>query len=205
MLFACAWFQSAISMSDQLKMFKEYKDKLKAVAGKKKAAEIISKTLFLIVTGSDDLANTYFTTPFRSLQYDLPSYIELVVQSASSFLQVRTYVPRDIALLEKSALVWVSLYSGMRLFLAGTAWFGSKKDRGGRSPPNRMRAVAEDHRRRVRQALRAFIQPGSRHAEQPPRPGVAEAERHLRRCQAGGVHRHVYASARPDPTPLRLW
>ncbi|MQM05385.1 hypothetical protein Taro_038197 [Colocasia esculenta] len=78
---------SAISMSDQLKLFKEYKEKLKAIAGEKKAADIISKSLFVVVSGTDDIANTYFTTPFRRLQYDLPSYIEFVVRLASSFLQ----------------------------------------------------------------------------------------------------------------------
>jgi hypothetical protein len=74
-------------MDDQLKMFKEYKKKIKAVAGEKTAEEIISKSIYVVVTGTDDLVNTYFTTPFRR-NYDLSTYIQLVVQFASKFYQV---------------------------------------------------------------------------------------------------------------------
>lgn len=80
--------QQAISMTQQLNLFKEYKQKLKEIAGEKRANAIISKSLYSVITGTDDLANTYFTTPFRSVEYDLPSYIKFVVQHASSFLQV---------------------------------------------------------------------------------------------------------------------
>ena len=75
-------------MDDQLNLFKEYKEKLKAIAGEERAAYIISESIYCIVTGTDDLANTYFTTPFRKAEYDLLSYINFVVQSASSFFQV---------------------------------------------------------------------------------------------------------------------
>ncbi|OAY68946.1 GDSL esterase/lipase EXL3, partial [Ananas comosus] len=78
---------SVLKMDDQLKLFKEYKEKIKTIAGEKKADYIISQSLYLIVTGTDDLANTYFTTPFRSVEYDLPSYIKFVVQEASKFFQ----------------------------------------------------------------------------------------------------------------------
>ncbi|XP_042438216.1 GDSL esterase/lipase EXL3-like isoform X1 [Zingiber officinale] len=77
----------AISMTQQLNLFKEYKQKLKEIAGEKRANAIISKSLYSVITGTDDLANTYFSTPFRSVEYDLPSYIKFVVQCASSFLQ----------------------------------------------------------------------------------------------------------------------
>ncbi|KAG6477830.1 GDSL esterase/lipase EXL3-like [Zingiber officinale] len=77
----------AISMTQQLNLFKEYKQKLKEIAGEKRANAIISKSLYSVITGTDDLANTYFSTPVRSVEYDLPSYIKFVVQCASSFLQ----------------------------------------------------------------------------------------------------------------------
>ncbi|XP_017701673.2 uncharacterized protein LOC108511800 [Phoenix dactylifera] len=76
----------ALTMDDQLNLFKEYKEKLKAIAGEKKASTIISRSLYIVVTGNDDIANTYFTSPFRR-NYDLSSYIRFVVQSASSFFQ----------------------------------------------------------------------------------------------------------------------
>jgi hypothetical protein len=75
-------------MDNQLDLFKEYKEKLKRVAGAHRTADIVSTSLYLVITGTDDLANTYFTTPFRR-DYDLESYIEFVVQSASDFIKVR--------------------------------------------------------------------------------------------------------------------
>ncbi|PKA56007.1 GDSL esterase/lipase EXL3 [Apostasia shenzhenica] len=80
-------FLSVISMPDQLKMFAEYKEKLKGIAGEARAAGIISGSLFVVCAGSDDLANTYYTTPFRKPHYDVPSYVNLLVSSASDFLQ----------------------------------------------------------------------------------------------------------------------
>lgn len=78
---------SVLNMTDQLNLFKEYKEKLKKIAGEDKAIDIVSKSIYLVVTGSDDIANTYFTAQFRRLQYDLPSYIDFLVQSASTFFQ----------------------------------------------------------------------------------------------------------------------
>lgn len=41
-----------------------------------------------MVAGSDDLANTYFTVGLRRLQYDINSYTDLMVEGASTFIQV---------------------------------------------------------------------------------------------------------------------
>lgn len=75
-------------MMDQLKLFAEYKEKLKAIAGEQKAAKIISEALYVICVGTDDVANTYFTTPFRVIDYDIPSYVNLLVSHASTFIKV---------------------------------------------------------------------------------------------------------------------
>lgn len=84
------YLQSVISLSDQLNMFKEYIGKLKASFGEKRTNFILANSLFLVVAGSDDIANTYFTIGIRKAQYDVPAYTDLMVNSASSFLQVRT-------------------------------------------------------------------------------------------------------------------
>lgn len=84
--------QSVLNMTDQLNLFKEYKEKLKTIAGEERAADIVARSMYLIVTGTDDIANTYFTAQIRKLQYDLPSYINFVVQQASSFYQVVLYI-----------------------------------------------------------------------------------------------------------------
>lgn len=78
---------SVISMGDQLKMFKEYIVKLKGVVGENRANFILANTLFLIVAGSDDLANTYFTIRTRQLHYDVPAYADLMVKGASDFIK----------------------------------------------------------------------------------------------------------------------
>lgn len=83
--------QSAISLPDQLKLFKEYVGKITAAVGEEQAAAIVAESLHIVVCGSDDIANTYFTTPFRRAHYDIPSYTDLMVDQASRFFQVYTH------------------------------------------------------------------------------------------------------------------
>ncbi|KAL7117553.1 hypothetical protein ACP275_03G078500 [Erythranthe tilingii] len=79
---------SVFSLSDQLKMFKEYIQKLTKIGGEEKSSYIIREGLVAIVTGSNDIANTYFgTLPVRRLQYDIPSYTDLLVSYGSTFVQ----------------------------------------------------------------------------------------------------------------------
>lgn len=78
---------SAISLSEQLEYFKEYIEKVKELVGVEKTNFIITNSLYFIVAGSDDIANTYYGTPFRRSQYDIHSYTDLMVHSASSFVQ----------------------------------------------------------------------------------------------------------------------
>jgi len=78
--------KSVLTMDNQLDLFEEYKGKLERVAGARRAGEIVATSLYMVVTGTDDLANTYFTTPFRR-DYDLESYIEFVVRCASDFIK----------------------------------------------------------------------------------------------------------------------
>ncbi|XP_017701675.2 GDSL esterase/lipase EXL3-like [Phoenix dactylifera] len=78
---------NVISMPDQLKMFEEYKERMKAIAGEERTASILSKSLYVVCAGTDDIANTYFTTPFRQQHYDIPSYVNLLITGASTFLE----------------------------------------------------------------------------------------------------------------------
>ena len=73
-------------MPDQLAMFHEYLGQVRAAAGDAKAAEILSRGIFAICAGSDDVANTYFTMRARS-NYDHASYARLLVRHASSFVE----------------------------------------------------------------------------------------------------------------------
>ncbi|KAI3913979.1 hypothetical protein MKW98_010791 [Papaver atlanticum] len=76
----------ALSMDKQMDMFKEYLAKVTAAGGEEKAKSILSESVYLVVAGSDDLANTYYLSRLRN-NYDIPAYTDLMVQGASSFIQ----------------------------------------------------------------------------------------------------------------------
>ncbi|CAH2050334.1 unnamed protein product [Thlaspi arvense] len=69
----------------QLDLFKEYTAKLKGLVGGERTSTILNNSVFLVVAGSNDLANTYFT--LRREQYDVPSYVDLIVRLASDFVK----------------------------------------------------------------------------------------------------------------------
>ncbi|XP_078162293.1 GDSL esterase/lipase EXL3-like [Carex rostrata] len=75
---------SAYTLWDQLQMFKEYKIKIEKVAGIERASKIVSDSVYLIFLGNNDIMTTYFSTNIRS-NYDIPSYVNYLVQAASSF------------------------------------------------------------------------------------------------------------------------
>ncbi|XP_030541474.2 GDSL esterase/lipase At5g42170-like [Rhodamnia argentea] len=78
---------SVIPMSTQLRLFDEYKTKLKSSIGEERADSIVANGLYIVSAGSNDIAATYLHTPTRIFNYSIPSYTELLVRSASSFLQ----------------------------------------------------------------------------------------------------------------------
>ncbi|CAL0313258.1 unnamed protein product [Lupinus luteus] len=72
---------------DQLDMFKEYIMKIKEAFDRNIATTIVSKSIYIVCIGSDDIANTYAQTPFRRAQYDIQSYTDFMASEASKFLQ----------------------------------------------------------------------------------------------------------------------
>ncbi|KAL6274121.1 hypothetical protein ACE6H2_024813 [Prunus campanulata] len=78
---------SVLSLSDQLDLFKKYLSKINAAVGEARTATILSKSIYIVCLGSDDIANTYYSTPLRRRQYDIPAYTDLMLKSASSFFQ----------------------------------------------------------------------------------------------------------------------
>ena len=69
-------------------MFKEYVGKLKGMVGENRTNFIIANSVVLVVSGTDDIANTYFIARVRQLQYDVPAYTDLMLNSATDFLKV---------------------------------------------------------------------------------------------------------------------
>ncbi|KAK8554838.1 hypothetical protein V6N13_118519 [Hibiscus sabdariffa] len=87
---------SVISLGDQLNYFKEYITKLKGIVGEDQTNFILAKSMVLVVAGSDDIANTYFVLRARKLQYDIPAYTDLMVNSAVEFLKVLKLQIKDV-------------------------------------------------------------------------------------------------------------
>ncbi|GLT74129.1 hypothetical protein SLA2020_459460 [Shorea laevis] len=78
---------SVLSLTDQLKLFMEYKEKIKLALGEEQTAAFISKALFFICVGSDDIVNTYYSTTLRRFEYDIDSYTNLTVSYGAQFFQ----------------------------------------------------------------------------------------------------------------------
>ncbi|XP_042502698.1 GDSL esterase/lipase At3g14820-like [Macadamia integrifolia] len=77
----------ALSLRVQLKLFEEYLEKVKSGIGEERSKEIVSESLYVVCTGTNDISTTYFPTPFRKLHYDIASYTDLMLQFASTFIQ----------------------------------------------------------------------------------------------------------------------
>jgi len=80
--------QNALSLADQIKLFKEYTNKLKATVGENRTSDIISQSVYLVCAGSNDITNTYFVLPIRRWTYSIPSYTDMMMNWASTFIQV---------------------------------------------------------------------------------------------------------------------
>ncbi|MBA0643245.1 hypothetical protein Goklo_027556, partial [Gossypium klotzschianum] len=78
---------NVIPMSGQLELFKECIKKIKGAVGEERAVTIISKAIYVVCTGSNDISYTYFSTPFRRPFYDINAYAEFNARYANQFLQ----------------------------------------------------------------------------------------------------------------------
>lgn len=58
------------------------------MVGEERTHFILTNSIYLVIAGSDDLANTYFTIGIRRLHYDVNSYTDLMVRGASNFVKV---------------------------------------------------------------------------------------------------------------------
>ncbi|KAK4774065.1 hypothetical protein SAY87_029084 [Trapa incisa] len=83
---------SVISLPDQLNLFKNYTRRIAAAVGRKQAADIVRWSIYIVMAGSNDIANNYYTLPFRKATHDVDSYTDLLVDNATSFYQGLYYV-----------------------------------------------------------------------------------------------------------------
>ncbi|KAL0724235.1 hypothetical protein Bca4012_038834 [Brassica carinata] len=74
-----------IPLSQQLKFFEEYIEKLNGMVGQERTTFIIKNSLFVIICGSNDIANNFFSLPTTQLQYNAASFTALMADNARSF------------------------------------------------------------------------------------------------------------------------
>jgi hypothetical protein len=73
-------------MKRELEMFKEYKKKLAAVVGDSKAASVISKAVYVICAGSNDVVQYFQSTSTENL--NLTQYSEHLKEMATQYVKV---------------------------------------------------------------------------------------------------------------------
>nr|VDD43499.1 unnamed protein product [Brassica oleracea] len=74
-----------IMTTQQLKFFEEYIEKLNGMVGQERTTFIITNSLFVIICGSNDIANNFFSLPTTQLQYNVASFTALMADNARSF------------------------------------------------------------------------------------------------------------------------
>lgn len=79
--------ESIIPISQQLEYFKEYIEKVKQLVGKGKAQFILHNSIFIILSGNNDIANTCGDNPFRKMLLDDDFFTDRLVNLAASFIQ----------------------------------------------------------------------------------------------------------------------
>ena len=80
--------QNVIPISRQLEYFIEYIQKLKQLVGEEKTQFILANSVFIILSGENDILNTCVDNPFRQKLLNDNFFTDRLVNFASSFIQV---------------------------------------------------------------------------------------------------------------------
>ncbi|PIA46871.1 hypothetical protein AQUCO_01500422v1 [Aquilegia coerulea] len=78
---------NVIPVQKQLEFFKNYKAKLESAMGTNNVEGHIQNALFIISSGTNDLAANYFFSPVRRSQYSVAEYQNFMLQNAKRFVQ----------------------------------------------------------------------------------------------------------------------
>lgn len=84
--------KGGIPLPKQLKYFEEYIEKLNEMVGEERTKFILKNSMFVIICGSNDIANDFFGLPSVRLQYTVDSFTALMAENARSFAMVMTNV-----------------------------------------------------------------------------------------------------------------
>ncbi|CAL0315601.1 unnamed protein product [Lupinus luteus] len=77
----------AISMLNQLELFKVYVTKLKGIVGEDKAVQILGDALVVISAGTNDFVNNFYDTPTRKMMFNMDMYQDFLQYKLQIFIQ----------------------------------------------------------------------------------------------------------------------
>ncbi|XP_027368457.1 uncharacterized protein LOC113874434 [Abrus precatorius] len=77
----------AISVSKQIKYFKEYVSKLKRIAGENEAKRILGNALVIISAGTNDFLFNFYDIPIRKLEFNMSGYQDYVQNRLRIFIK----------------------------------------------------------------------------------------------------------------------
>lgn len=80
--------QHALSLAKQLEYYKEYRTKLARVAGKRKAAGILSGAVYLMSFGNGDFFQNYYINSSLRRLYSQDQFSQLLIRRFASFVKV---------------------------------------------------------------------------------------------------------------------
>lgn len=101
------FLQHTLSLSKQLENYKEYQNKLVAIAGKSNASSIISGGLYLISSGSSDFLQNYYINPLLYEDYTPDQFSDILIESYANFIQVSIFPFFLIKVILKTAEVQI--------------------------------------------------------------------------------------------------
>jgi hypothetical protein len=166
--------QDAITLTQQLKYYKEYQSKLAAVAGRAKARAILADALYVVSTGTGDFLQNYYHNASLSRRYGVDQYCDLLVGIFSGFANVRHPDQRRPASRHPSLLRVENARD--RICVAGAVQAGGAADRRHVHAAVGLPAGVHQAIRRGRGRVRARAQPRRRDLQR-------EAERHRQGAQ----------------------
>ncbi|KAL4332816.1 hypothetical protein GQ457_07G031510 [Hibiscus cannabinus] len=82
-----AMMNHAITLTQQVEYFKEYKTKLAKVAGSSKSASIIKDALYVLSAGSGDFLQNYYVNPLLNHAYTPDQYGSFLIDAFKSFVK----------------------------------------------------------------------------------------------------------------------
>ncbi|KAK7276070.1 hypothetical protein RIF29_17202 [Crotalaria pallida] len=77
----------AIPMSKQIEHFQDYVEKLKGIAGKDKAKQILADALVIVSAGSNDVILNFYDIPTRKWEFNITGYQDFLRNNLQTFIK----------------------------------------------------------------------------------------------------------------------